>query len=266
VNLEENIARQTRGALAYYQFTTLHRAGIAHGLFTRLGGVSEGPWASLNLSIATGDAPERVHENRRRALAALDLDRLPVATTWMTHSNAVFVVDAARASNFDALPQADALITRQRGVVLELRFADCLPVLFFDQRRGAIGLAHAGWRGIVNGVLLETAHAMHRAFGTRAEDLWVGIGPGIGPARFEVGAEVARAIAAASDEAALHFDTTHAQWHADLWLAAEQQLRRLGVCAIETLRLCTASNTHEWFSHRAERGRTGRFGVFLALT
>lgn len=260
----EGVARQTHSALAYYQFEALRAAGVVHGIFTRLGGVSDGAWASLNMSTSTGDAPERVHENRRRALAALDLDRLPLATTWMTHGNAVFVVESARALDLDTPPQADALVTRQRHVVLSLRFADCLPVLFFDRRTGAVGLAHAGWRGIVNGVLLETVRTLQRAFGTRAEDLWVGIGPGISPSQFEIGAEVARLIAQASAAEAVHYDEDRQVWRADLWLAAERQLQRVGVRAVEALRLCTASNTHEWFSHRAERGRTGRFGVFLA--
>ncbi|MFN3705024.1 MAG: peptidoglycan editing factor PgeF [Thermoflexales bacterium] len=258
----------TCGAIRYYQFDGLRQWSLPHAVFTRLGGVSEGPWASLNFGLSTGDDPDRVHENTRRACATLGLRPERVASSWMEHGNRVRLVRAEdlRQPNHNQVC-ADALITAERGLALSLRFADCLPVLLFDPSQGAIGIAHAGWRGIVNGVLGETIRAMQRAFGSRPSDMIAGIGPGIGPQRFTVGAEVAGQIQQAAPEALAVWppDAACPQPRVDLWRAAVCQLQQAGVKEVEVMRVCTASNTDEWFSHRAEGGRTGRFGVVIAL-
>lgn len=255
------------GGLVYDQFETLRAAGVVHGVFTRHGGVSAAPWATLNMSTSTGDAPEAVRENHCRALRALNLREDRTATAWMVHGNAVGVVEAENLAEFSRAraPQADALITRVRGVALSLRFADCLPVLLFDPVRGAVGIIHAGWRGIVNGVIPATVHAMQRAFDSRPSDMLAGIGPGIGPAQYQVGADVAEHIARAATTAAVRWDERRQAWFADLWLAAAHQLRCLGVGEVEIAGVCTASHTEDWFSHRAEGAQTGRFGAVIAL-
>jgi YfiH family protein len=256
--------RLTCGGLVYYQFEGLRAYGINHGIFTRLGGVSQGQWASLNMSCSTGDLAEAVYENRRRALAALGLRPERACTAWMVHGCQVRVVQPedwrVPAANE---ARADALVTQARGVTLTLRFADCLPVMFYDPRRGVIGLAHAGWRGLVAGILPETLRAMQRAFGSRPRDVIAGIGPSIGPQQFEVGADVAAQIQRAVGVPVVR--KAAGRLYADLWRAAHAQLAALGVGHIEIAGICTASNTSEWFSHRAERGRTGRFGAIIAL-
>ncbi len=267
--------RLTRRGLVYYQFDALREAGVLHGIFTRLGGVSEGPWASLNMSCSTGDAAEPVRENRRRALEALDLVPEQSLTSWLVHGNHVRVVtrgDLRLAGANDV--RADAMVTRDRGIALTLRFADCVPVMFHDPIRGVIGIAHAGWKGIVNHLLPGTVGAMQRAFGSRPRDLIACVGPSIGPDRFEVGEDVAAQIQAAvrapvilMGEPALQGIAGEAspRPHVDLWAAARSQLEEAGVGRIEVAGICTASNVHEWFSHRAEHGKTGRFGVVIAL-
>jgi len=256
--------RLTYRGLAYYQFEALQACGVNHGIFTRLGGVSQGQWASLNMSTSTGDAAEAVRENRRRAFEVLGLRPERACTSWMVHGSQVRVVqpDDWRVPEANDA-HADALVTQARGVALTLRFADCLPVMFYDPRRAAIGLAHAGWRGLVAGILVETVQAMQRAFGTHPRDLIVGIGPSIGPQQFEVGADVAAQIQ--QTVAVPVMREAGGKLYIDLWRTAHAQLTALGVGYVEIAGLCTASNTGEWFSHRAERGQTGRFGAVIAL-
>lgn len=280
--------RMAHLTLTYYQFDALREANVNHGVFTRLGGVSEGPWASLNMSCSTGDAAEPVRENRRRALDALGLMPERSLTSWLVHGNHVRVVshDDLRIAGTNDV-HADAMITRERGLALTLRFADCVPALFCDPVKGAIGIAHAGWRGIVNGVLVATVRAMQRAFGSRPQDIVVGIGPCIGPDRFEVGEDVAAQIQAAVRVPVVlrmedgeiqgrgevrpvpsspdHPVISKPKLRVDLWTAARAQLEGAGVGRVEVAAMCTASNTREWFSHRAEQGKTGRFGVIIAL-
>jgi YfiH family protein len=262
-------------AMAYYRFSSL--PAIQHGIFTRLGGVSEGQWSSLNLSRSTGDSAEPVSENRRRSFDALGLKPEHSVTSWLVHGNAVRVV--THDDMGEDLVHADAMVTQTRGLALTLRFADCVPVLFHDPVKGAIGIAHAGWKGIVYGVLPETVRAMQRAFGSRPQDIIAGVGPCIGPDKFEVGDDVAAQIQSAvcvdvirrQSENHLVTSSPHhpvtlpKKPYVDLWKAAASQLNDAGVGQVEVAGICTASNTHEWFSHRAEHGKTGRFGAVIVL-
>ncbi len=253
--------RNTFEQLAWYAFEALP---VKHGFFTRLGGVSTGVWSSLNLSPSTGDDRAQVRENRARMMRALGITRW--ITSWLVHGSTVRTI---RAADLDGpqdpdLVHADAMITNERGFALTLRFADCIPVVFYDRRREAIGIAHAGWKGVVNQVLPNTVRAMRAAYGCEPADVVAGIGPCIGPEKFEVGPDVAAAIQSAVPERVV-IETPDAKPRVDLWRAAQSQLRACGLSEIHTAAICTASNTHEWFSHRAERGRTGRFGVGIAL-
>ena len=157
------------------------------------------------------------------------------------------------------------MITRERGLALTLRFADCVPVMYHDPVRQVIGIAHAGWPGIVAGVLPATILAMRDHCGCDPRDVRACIGPSIGPDWFEVGDDVAHKIQSAVSESVISQPTGVLKPHVDLWRAAESQLRDVGVKHIETARICTASNTSEWFSHRAEKGKTGRFGAVIEL-
>ncbi len=257
--------RRIAGPLAFYEFETLRDASLTHGVFTRLGGVSEGYYASLNLSRSTGDTAEAVQANRDRMNAVFGLKYEDTLTSWLVHGNGVRVVNWDNRHQNDV--HADAMVTDTPGLALTLRFADCVPVLFHDPVKRVIGIAHAGWRGYTCGVLAATVTTMQQAFGCRAQDVLACIGPSIGPTAFEVGEDVAAQIQACVRASVVEREGDNPEQNprVNLWRAAESQLHDAGVQQVEVAAICTASDTHEWFSHRAERGKTGRFGAMLML-
>jgi YfiH family protein len=248
-----------------YQFDGLRAcAETSHAIFTRRGGVSRGAFASLNLSLSVKDDVDAVTENNRRVFAALGYRREEGVTAWLVHGRAVALVTRADAGRRPA--QVDALITRERGLPLRMCYGDCAPILFYDPQQQALGLAHAGWRGAALNVAAATVQAMVDAFGSDAHHLWAGIGPAISLEHYEVGQDVVDQVAAACPRGArLTQPGNQGRLHLDLTEAVRSQLQAAGVGAIELSGLCTASNTHEWFSHRAEQGKTGRFGIVVAL-
>ncbi|HWE63940.1 MAG TPA: polyphenol oxidase family protein [Chloroflexota bacterium] len=237
---------------------------VRHAIFTRHGGVSVAPFHSLNVSYSVGDVMESVAENRRRCAAALGISLPALITAGLVHGACVANVAAVPA---DTLPDGsrivrdvDALITDQPENGLLITAADCLQVLLFDPRRPAIGLAHAGWRGLVANVLGATVQAMEDAYGSDPSALVAGIGPGLGPccARFS---DPAR-------ELPERFKRYVRDRHVDLWTAAHDQLRAAGMRAahIEQQAICTVCRRDRFFSHRGDQGRTGRFAAIIALT
>jgi len=255
--------RVEQNNLAWYEFD---RPGLAfkHALITRLGGVSEGSFASLNLGSTVGDTAAAVQENHRRLFAALKVRPEHVVSPHQVHGCNVAQVHLADGGT--VIPETDALITNAPGLALLLRFADCAPVLFYDAVQPAVGLAHGGWRGVAAGVVPATVKAMQATFNTQVENLWVGIGPAIGPDHYEVGAEVISAIAATLPSGTRIAYPSQDRWRLDLPAAIVAQLNSLGVQHVELSGLCTACGTAEWYSHRQEKGRTGRFGVLVTLT
>lgn len=255
--------RVTFRSLAYYQFEALI-PGTVHGMFTRLGGHSRPPWASLNTGGSVGDDPAAVEANHRLTCQALGLDVEDLVSCVQVHGAEVGVVDERDRGT--ARPGTDALITAAPGLWLMLRFADCTPVLLHDPVRRVVGLAHGGWRGIAAGVARKTVAAMRDAYGCRPADLIAGVGPAIGPCCYEVGEDVAEAIGQAFPAApSLLSPRANGRWHLDLWSAARLQLARAGVRQVHVSGVCTACHTKEWYSHRAERGRTGRHAVLIGL-
>jgi polyphenol oxidase len=257
--------RREDNGLVFYQFETLATGSdLIHGVFTRLGGVSKPPFATLNLGRGVPDEPSAIDENYRRICATLGLDRSSLVTGYQTHSEHVVIVDDAMAGQL--LPATDALITRSPRVALTLRFADCVPILLFDPVQRAIGIVHAGWKGTLSRIAGKTAEAMAASFGSRPSDLIAGIGPSIGPCCYEVGEDVRRLVSATfvrTDD--LLQPRPGDRVHLDLWAANRRVLEDAGVQHIESGALCTSCHRHEFFSHRGEAGVTGRFGAFLAL-
>jgi len=251
--------------LAAYQFDGLRaHPEVAHAVFTRHGGVSAGAFASLNLSRAVGDDAGAVVENNRRVLAVFGYRREQAVTAWLVHGRDVAVV--TRADGGGEPRQVDALITRERGLPLTMRFADCAPIVFYDPARHAIGVAHAGWRGAAVNVVGAAVRAMVDAFGSHPGRMWAGIGPAIGVEQYEVGPDIVEQVAAACPPGTrLAQSGRNGRPHLDLNAAVEAQLQAAGIGAIERSGLCTASDTGQWFSHRAENGKTGRFGLVVAL-
>ena len=227
---------------------------------TRNGGVSAGPCASLDLgtvppSDAARDELRAVAENRRRVQAFL-----PSAPAWLeqVHGADVAVVASQRAAS----PlRVDAAVTREAGVVLAVRVADCMPVLFADSAGEVVGIAHAGWRGLAAGVLENTVAAMRCA----PEGVIAWLGPAIGPSAFEVGADVRDAFVNPDPRATAAFVAGRpGKWHADLEALARMRLARAGVASIHGGGMCTASDSQRFFSFRRDRA-TGRMAAFVWL-
>ncbi len=253
--------RFVQGELVYYQFDHLAASHVVHGLFTRCGGVSPPPWASLNLSRSTGDSAENVAENNARMLAALGVLREQTVSAWLNHGTTVAVVGVQQRGT--VLRDIDALVTWEPDVFLSMRFADCAPVLLYDASRGAVGLVHAGWPGVAANIVAATLREMARAFGCRTAGMWAGLGPAIRVCCYQFGAELAQKIEAACPAGTpVVVPQSDGTVHLDLVAAITAQLRAAGVSHIEDCGLCTACRVDEWFSHRAEK-KTGRFGVVI---
>ncbi|MDA8216176.1 MAG: peptidoglycan editing factor PgeF [Dehalococcoidales bacterium] len=261
-------------AIRLYGFS--HMAGIdglVHAVSGRQGGVSERHFRSLNLSTAVPDRQEAVFENRRRLAVALGIDPERLLKPGQVHGTECLVVGRAEITAglpglADSPLVADGLLTAEPDLYLFMTFADCVPVLLCDPVRRVVGLVHAGWKGTVAGAARHALQTAAEVFGCRPQDVLVGVGPSIGPDQYEVGEDVAKAARRAFPRAKGLVDyRENGKAHLDLWRANAYQLEQLGVpgANIEISGLCTASHTDLFFSHRAEKGNTGRLGAVIGL-
>jgi polyphenol oxidase len=256
--------RVCEDGVVLYRFEGLNKAkGLIHAVLTRVGGVSQAPYATLNLGHTVGDDLAAVKENHRRALGALGLEPGRVVSPSQVHGAHVEIVGRDHLGAIQS--ETDALVTAAPGAPLMMRFGDCTPIMLFDPVRRVVGMAHAGWRGVVAGVVEATIRTMAEQLDCNPADVWAGIGPTIGPCCYEVGSDVAAEIEAASPPEASVIRRDNGRVHADLPAAVSAQLRAAGVEQIEDAGLCTACRVDEFFSHRAEHGRTGRFGTVIGL-
>ncbi|HTC44392.1 MAG TPA: peptidoglycan editing factor PgeF [Steroidobacteraceae bacterium] len=237
-------------------------AGRVRAVFTlRAGGVSTGHCASLNIGAQVQDDPAAVAENRRRLITAFDL---PAEPTWLTqvHGAAVSRLEPRHEPSLNA----DAVVTAATGRVCVIQVADCLPVLFAARDGSVIGAAHAGWRGLAAGVLENTLTQL----GVRPAQLLAWIGPGIGPAHFEVGAEVRDALIESAPkngtgQAADAFQpNARGRWQCDLVALIRQRLAAAGLIGIHGGNWCTFADAERFFSHRRD-GRSGRMAALIWL-
>ncbi len=220
---------------------------------TRLGGVSAAPYDSLNLGLHVGDDPVRV--NRNRQLLAPFMPSEPV---WLEQVHGVAVANADAAA---CRVTADACVARQRGSVCVVMTADCLPVLLCDEGGTVVGAAHAGWRGLCEGVIEATVKEM----GVAPNKLLAWLGPAIGPESFEVGAEVREAFMAHDAKAAEAFRPHgEGKYLAEIYALARQRLNTLGISRVSGGTLCTHCQQDRFFSYRRD-GVTGRMGTFIWL-
>jgi YfiH family protein len=252
-------------SIRYYLFASLGETGVSHAIFTRRGGVSSPPWQSLNLGGTVGDHPDHVAENRRRAFRSLNRPLSSNFDVWQVHSATVIRADAPRSPDKPHL-QADAIITDKPGVTLFMRFADCVPILLVDPVRRAIGIVHAGWLGTVRQVVGAAVTAMRAEFGSSPGDLLAGIGPSIAAHHYPVGPDVIEQVQSVygSDAGSL-LPESDGSTHFDLWAANKLVLESHGVRQIEIAGICTACEQENWYSHRGEHGKTGRFGALIGL-
>jgi len=269
--------------LLAFRFDSLPNGTLHHAVFSRRGGVSVAPFDSLNLSLAVADERDRVYANRRRAYGLFGRDTDTVVHAHLVHGATVARVTTAE--NGTWVHHVDGLVTDQPGCVLTMSFADCAPILLYDPVHRAIGLGHAGWKGTVADLPGALVRAMAEQFGSAPADLLAAVGPCIGPCCYEVGEIVIDAVSAAfassdellrertNDQRPTTNDSSPATRHSppathrhfDLPEANRRNLLNAGVRHVELSGHCTACRTDLFFSHRAEKGRTGRFGVVLGL-
>lgn len=221
---------------------------------TRKGGVSDSPYASFNLGSHVGDNPLAVSRNRM-LLAPL----LPSEPVWLNQVHGITVADAGRAG---CLPEADASVSTHPGAVCVVMTADCLPILLCDEQGSVVGAAHAGWRGLCDGVIEATVSAMN----VPAPTLMAWLGPAIGSTVFEVGDEVRTAFVAKQPQAAKAFvAAAEGKWMADIYQLARLRLQALGIHRIYGGDLCTYSDAERFYSYRRD-GVTGRMATFIWIS
>lgn len=261
--------------LRYYTFDSLAGYPLRHALLTRRGGVSAPPWASLNLGGTVGDDPLHVRQNRQRAFQALGVSGESVFDVWQVHSAEVVATARPRPAD-EAHRKADAILTDQPGVTLFMRFADCVPILLYDPTRQVIGLVHAGWIGTVDRVVSRAVQEMAQVYGVDPGNILAGIGPSIAAHHYEVGPEVqARVRQVFGADSASLLQALNGNEKArpeapekvtfDLWAANRLLLNQAGVEQVEIAGICTACHLEDWYSHRGEQGKTGRFGALIRL-
>ena len=262
------------GIIPFLQFPRLAASdGIRHAVTTRMGGVSTGYLAELNLSFSRGDAEENVRENFRRVSILFGAPEDRFVFSDQTHTANVRVVTEADAgkglTRRRDYTDTDGLVTDVPGLVLSIFTADCVPVLFFDPVRHAIGLSHSGWRGTVSRIGAETIRLMKEQYGTEPADLKCAIGPSICQDCYEVSEDVAGEFAAgfAGHEQEILLPKGGGKYQLDLWEANRIVLTDAGVLPenIEVTDVCTCCNPDLLFSHRATQGKRGNLGTFLML-
>jgi polyphenol oxidase len=225
---------------------------------TRLGGVSQPPWDSLNLGTHVGDDPQHVATNRGRLRQWLGLEREPV---WLSQVHGTDVVNLDELGEAAGVITADAAVSTRPGIACVVMVADCLPVLFTTRDGSRVGAAHAGWRGLAAGVLENTVSAM----GVPGSELRAWLGPAISRQHFEVGEEVREAFVQGDAGAEACFErNAQGRWQADLVALARRRLNKLGIDDIGGGKWCTFADRNRFFSHRRD-GKGGRIAALISL-
>jgi YfiH family protein len=223
---------------------------------TRIGGVSEGAYSSMNLGMSVNDTRENVLKNRELFFGTLGLGLPQLVISKQVHGNEVFVADAPVITE-----GYDALITNKPNVFLAISIADCTPILIYDTKNKAVAAIHAGWKGTVAAIVSNTLQKMKAVYGSNGEDCIAYVGACIGYSNFEVGEEVAIHF----DNAFKRFDEQKQKWFVDLKAANKQQLLNFGVVEknIEISNYCTVKDKDLFFSHRRDKGISGRMMVVI---
>ena len=243
------------------RFPDLGAEGIlVHGITTRLGGVSEGPFSSLNLSLSVGDDPIAVAENRRIAASAVGVSHDRVAFARQMSGGDAAVVDGPVTGD---APSVDALATATPGVYLRMGFGDCLPIIMCDPSVPAVALAHAGWRGTVARVVLAAWEAL-RSLGASPERTTAYLGPGIAPCCYEIGEDVASLVRRLGSVGESALARQSGTLRLDLAAANAGLLATVGVRSVLS-GLCTCCHRDLLYSHRGEGGTTGRFAAYVGI-
>ncbi len=232
--------------------------GLVAGQSTRHGGVSSAPYASLNLGLSTADSPKHVEENRRRFFRALGFEPEQTASSHQVHGDAV--LHAVRPGRYDGY---DAIVTAEKGLMINVSVADCTPVLIYDPLRRAMAAVHAGWKGTTLGITTQTLRRLGELFGTHSSDCYAYIGTCIDGCDYEVNADVALHF----QEAFRTWDAARGKYMLNLKAANLAQLLAAGLLPenIEVSPYSTVTHSADYFSHRAEKGLTGRMLAVIGL-
>ena len=251
--------------LRYFQFSSFNELPLFHAVITRQGGFSQEPFSSLNFGGTVGDDPNDVLKNHQKTFEFLGIPFSSRFDVWQVHGADILCADAPRNQN-TGFQKADGILTDNPGVSLFMRFADCVPILLADPNKRVIGIVHAGWQGTALQISRVAVERMKEKYGSDPDDIFAGIGPSICPSCYQVGEEVLSSFTKSFGKAAEKFFLLQqGKLYLDLWEANRFTLALSGVKNIEIAGLCTAENLDDWFSHRAENGKTGRFGVLMSL-
>lgn len=268
-NNEHILEEKEENGVPFLSYPMLEKTGVVnHGFSTRLGGVSKGPCATMNISTTRGDDPQAVAENCRRIAAAIGVRAEDLTYTHQTHTTNVAVVkEQDRGRRF---METDGLVTNVPGICLVTFYADCVPLYFVDPVKKVIGLSHSGWRGTVHKMGKVTVETMSREYGTDPKDIYAAIGPSICQDCYEVSEDVI-------DEFRQHFEQKlwpelfyrkeNGKYQLNLWKANEAVLTEAGIPKqqIAVTNVCTHCNPEILFSHRATGNKRGNLSAFLAL-
>lgn len=247
---------------------------IVHAFSTRLGGVSQGIYSSMNLSFTRGDEEAAVYENYRRLAAAVGFAAEDIVTSDQTHTANVRVVTEEDRGNGITKPRpytdVDGMITNVPGLVLATFYADCVPLYFIDPVRHAIGLSHSGWRGTVAKIGRVTVDKMREMYGTDPQDLYTAIGPSICQDCYEVSEDVILEFQNSFEKKywdLLFYRKENGKYQLNLWEANRLIMLEAGVKEehISMPGICTCCNPEFLFSHRASHGKRGNLGAFLGI-
>lgn len=253
-----------KGSVSYFESELLNIPGLVHAFCTRETGVSPPPFKSLNFSVAEGDAPENVRGNFDVLSREFGIPAGRFFTVRQVHGGSIAVVDPLCTGNGAA--ERDAIVSRETGIALGIKTADCVPVLLADRNLQAVAAVHAGWRGTALQIVSKAAAFLVDNFGIREEDLLAAIGPAIGPCCYEVDSSVREVMAGVPGEEFFRKSSKTGRWKLDLPGANRNQLLKSGIAPenISGSGLCTACRTDTFFSHRAEK-KTGRQLNFIMI-
>lgn len=272
---DKHIFDEAGDTVPFLEYPMLRKTGLVyHGFSTRLGGVSEGCYASMNLSFDRGDDPEAVRENFRRIGNAIGVNVEDMVMSKQTHTTNVRVVteeDRGKGVVKERdYTDVDGLVTDVRGICLVTSYADCVPLYFVDPVRNAIGLSHSGWRGTVGKIGKKTVELMAERFGSDPSDILACVGPSVCVDCYEVSEDVVEKVREAFAPALwnrLFYKKDNGKYQLDLWKTNEAIFLEAGILPehIAVTNVCTHCNSRILYSHRTQGDKRGNLCAFLAL-
>lgn len=268
-NQEHIFDEKEKNGVPYLSYPLLEQTGVVnHGFSTKLGGVSTGYCATMNISTTRGDDPEAIIENKRRIASAIGIEVEDMTFTHQTHTtNVASVRKEDRGKRF---METDGMVTDVPGICLVTFYADCVPLFFVDPVKKVIGLSHSGWRGTVGKIGKVTVEKMTEEYGSDPEDLVAAVGPSICQDCYEVSVDVIKEFQKNFDKCIwpeLFYEKENGKYQLNLWKANEYVLLEAGIRKenIAVTNVCTHCNPDILFSHRTTGEKRGNLSAFLAL-